>query len=311
MASKFHINSSGDVRACNATKRPCKFGEEAHFEDRADARKAVEAKLEEEHGSSSSTLKKSTATLKAELKTELTGMFAVKTQDELSSLIHGTKGAPCPGDCDTCIKFNRTAGKVQELADRNIYISLHENDSRVSAIAKYQVWCERCQDGENAKFYDAADWAENHAKRHNVVIAPVVEAVKAKTAVTIDRKKLHGINKVSSATYERAVSSMVSRSKSIAVTAGLSSYNDSSSYADQVLELPKKIREAERMVFTKTPLSTDDKALLDNAVANYKMDVKEAVESDWDDSDKMTQIERSAGNLSTTFKNLVKAQRGE
>lgn len=311
MASKFHVNGSGDVRPCNASVRPCRFGEADHFENRSEALAAVEKRLSDEHGGSATASKKSTAALKAELKSELTGMFAVKTQDELSSLIHGTKGAPCPGDCDTCIKFNRTAAKVRELADRNIYISLHENDSRVSAIAKYQVWCERCQDGENAKFYDAADWTENHAKKHNVVTAPVVEAVKAKTALTIDRKKLREINKVSSATYERAVNSMSSRSKSIAVTAGLSSYNDSNSYAEQVLELPKKIREAERMVFTKAPLSTDDKALLDNAVANYKMDVKEAVESDWDDSDKMTQIERSAGNLSTTFKNLVKARRGE
>lgn len=167
MASKFHVNGSGDVRPCNASVRPCRFGEADHFENRSEALAAVEKRLSEEHGSSASASKKSVASLKAELKTELTGIFAVKTQDDLSALIHGTKGSPCPGNCDTCIKFNRTADKVRELADRNIYISLHENDSKVSAIAKYQVWCERCQDGENAKFYDAADWAENHAKKHN------------------------------------------------------------------------------------------------------------------------------------------------
>lgn len=308
MASKFHVNGSGDVRPCNASVRPCRFGEADHFENRSEALAAVEKRLSEEHESSSSVQKKSVASLKAELKKEPTGMFAVKTQEDLSSLIHGTKGAPCPGDCDTCIKFNRTAAKVQELADRNIYISLHENDARVSAIGKYQAWCERCQDGENAKLYDAADWAENHTKKHNVVTAP---EVKVKPKMVIDRQKLASIKNVSSGTYERAINSMVSRSKSIAVTAGLSSYNDSGKYDNQVLDLPKQIRDAERMVFTKEPLSNDDKALLDNAVDNYKMDVKEAVESDWDDSDKMTQIERSAGRLSTTFKNLVKARRGE
>jgi hypothetical protein len=40
------------------------------------------------------------------------------------------------------------------------------------------------------------------------------------------------------------------------------------------------------------------------------MDVKEAIASVWDDSDKMTQIGQSAANLSTIFKNLVKARRG-
>lgn len=309
MASKFHVNGSGDVRPCNASVRPCRFGEADHFENRSEALAAVEKRLSEEHGSSATATKKSTVALKAELRKEPTGMFAVKTQEELSSLIHGTKGSPCAGDCDSCIKFNKAAEKVRELANKGVYISLQENDSKVTPVGKFQAWCENCQNGENTKFYDAADWADQHAKTHGTT-APVVETVKAKSTVTIDRKKLREINKVSSATYERAVNSMSSRSKSIAVTAGLSSYNDSNSYADQVLELPKKIREAERMIFTKEPLSTDDKALLDNAVANYKMDVKEAVESDWDDSDKMTQIEQSAGRLSTTFKNLVKTRRG-
>jgi hypothetical protein len=147
--------------------RPCRFGEADHFADRSEALAAVEKRLSEEHGSSSSTLKKSTSALKAELKTELTGMFAVKTQEDLSRLIHGSKGAPCLGNCDTCQKFNKAAAQVRELAEKNIFISLHENDSRVSAIGKYQAWCEKCQDGENTNFYDAADWADHHARSHN------------------------------------------------------------------------------------------------------------------------------------------------
>jgi hypothetical protein len=126
----------------------------------------------------------------------------------------------------------------------------------------------------------------------------------------IDEKRIARIRNVISGTYERAVTSMESRSKSIAVLAGLSSYNSSHRYAEQVTDLPKQIRDAEEMLFTKEPLSNDEKALLDNAVANYSMEVKEAAESDWDDSDKMTQIEQSAGRLSATFKNLVKTRRG-
>lgn len=48
MDQKFHINSSGDVRLCHATTRPCRFGESEHFTDRAEARQAVEARLSEE-----------------------------------------------------------------------------------------------------------------------------------------------------------------------------------------------------------------------------------------------------------------------
>jgi hypothetical protein len=311
MASKFHVNGSGDVRPCNASVRPCRFGEADHFENRSEALAAVEKRLSEEHGSSSS-LKKSTDALKAELKKEPTGMFAVKTQEDLSSLIHGTKRSPCPGDCDNCIKFNKAAEKVRELASKGVFISLQENDSKVTPVGKFQAWCENCQNGENTKFYDAADWADQHAKAHGAT-DPAIKAKDSKLTMRqlIDENRIARIKNVSSGTYERAVTSMESRSKSIAVLAGLSSYNSSHRYSEQVTDLPKQIRDAEEMLFTKDPLSNDAKALLDNAVANYSMEVKEAAESDWDDSDKMNQIEQSAGRLSTTFKNLVKARRGQ
>lgn len=192
MASKFHINSSGDVRVCNATVRPCKFGEEAHFTDRAEARKAVETKLEEEHG----------------------------------------------------------------------------------------------------------------------VTAPSIKAPKAtvEPSDSIDQNKLKEIRNVSSETYERAVRSMKDRSKTIAKSAGLSSYNTSEYYVNQVSELPKTVREAEAKIFANNPLSHDEKELLDNAVASFSKGVNEAIDCDWDDSDKMVHIERSAASLSTTFRNLVKAR---
>jgi hypothetical protein len=48
MNQKFHINSAGDVRVCNATLKPCRFGDSDHFTDRTEARKAVEERLSKE-----------------------------------------------------------------------------------------------------------------------------------------------------------------------------------------------------------------------------------------------------------------------
>lgn len=39
---KLHVTTSGDVRPCNARKRPCRYGEERHFQDRQQALKAAE-----------------------------------------------------------------------------------------------------------------------------------------------------------------------------------------------------------------------------------------------------------------------------
>jgi hypothetical protein len=151
--------------------RPCQFGESDHFEDRAEAVTAVEKRLAEAHGGSSSSLKKPAKSprekLKAELDDEPTGMFAVRSQKDLDTLIHRSKGDPCPGDCGTCGKFNRVAEKVYELSKRNVIVSLKENDSKTS-VGKYRAWCNNCQDGENANLYDAADWADRHiSSRHS------------------------------------------------------------------------------------------------------------------------------------------------
>jgi hypothetical protein len=51
MASgKFHITDSGDVRPCNATKRPCRYGDSDHYTDRTAARNAAEERMASETG---------------------------------------------------------------------------------------------------------------------------------------------------------------------------------------------------------------------------------------------------------------------
>lgn len=60
MSQKFHINSAGDVRVCNATLKPCRFGESDHFNDRAEARQAVEARLSQDLGATQTISKKKT-----------------------------------------------------------------------------------------------------------------------------------------------------------------------------------------------------------------------------------------------------------
>lgn len=45
--AKFHVNDSGNVSPCKATKRPCRFGDEAHFGTREEAAKAAEHHLAE------------------------------------------------------------------------------------------------------------------------------------------------------------------------------------------------------------------------------------------------------------------------
>jgi hypothetical protein len=50
MSQKFHINSAGDVRICNATLKSCRFGESDHFTDRTEARKEVENRFSQNLG---------------------------------------------------------------------------------------------------------------------------------------------------------------------------------------------------------------------------------------------------------------------
>lgn len=58
MSQKFHINSAGDVRVCNATLKPCRFGESDHFTDRTEARAEVEKRLSEDLGVTATLTKK-------------------------------------------------------------------------------------------------------------------------------------------------------------------------------------------------------------------------------------------------------------
>jgi hypothetical protein len=58
LSQKFHINSAGDVRVCNATLKPCRFGESDHFTDRSEARSEVEKRLSEDLGATSTLTKK-------------------------------------------------------------------------------------------------------------------------------------------------------------------------------------------------------------------------------------------------------------
>ena len=45
--TKYHVNTEGDVAACRATKSPCPFGSELHFEDKAEAQQAAEQYISE------------------------------------------------------------------------------------------------------------------------------------------------------------------------------------------------------------------------------------------------------------------------
>lgn len=45
---KYHINSAGDVRPCNARKKTCRFGSTDHFQDRDEGLREVERRLAEE-----------------------------------------------------------------------------------------------------------------------------------------------------------------------------------------------------------------------------------------------------------------------
>lgn len=66
MDQKFHINSAGDVRVCNATTRPCRFSPSDHFTDRVAARQAVEERLSEEMPTTTSLSKKKTRSVKSD-----------------------------------------------------------------------------------------------------------------------------------------------------------------------------------------------------------------------------------------------------
>lgn len=53
--SKYHINSAGDVRPCNAKKKTCRFGSSDHFTNRDEGIKEVERRLSSENKSNALT----------------------------------------------------------------------------------------------------------------------------------------------------------------------------------------------------------------------------------------------------------------
>lgn len=60
---KYHVNSSGNVAPCTASKRPCKYGSEDHFDNRKEASKVAEKRLEEQYKSIKQGIKKKSKSL--------------------------------------------------------------------------------------------------------------------------------------------------------------------------------------------------------------------------------------------------------
>lgn len=89
-------------------------------------------------------------------------LFTIKSQAELNAVIHRPEDN-CTGDCEWCFKFHKAS---KTLPENNI-ISLTMNAEVIVPKGFYNVWCEKCSDGENNTFYECCDWAERHAKgRH-------------------------------------------------------------------------------------------------------------------------------------------------
>lgn len=93
-------------------------------------------------------------------------VFAIETQAALNSLIHRPEDI-CTGDCEWCAKFHKAATAVNAVKENNVIITLAVNKDVVVPKGYYNVWCEKCCDGENNTFYETCDWAERHAtSRH-------------------------------------------------------------------------------------------------------------------------------------------------
>jgi hypothetical protein len=93
-------------------------------------------------------------------------IFAIENQESLNSLIH-RPADNCPGDCEWCAKFHKAAKAVSAIKENNVIITLTANENVVVPKGYYNVWCEKCCDGENNTFYESCDWAQRHASgRH-------------------------------------------------------------------------------------------------------------------------------------------------
>lgn len=136
MSQKFHINSAGDVRVCNATLKPCRFGESDHFTDRTEARAEVEKRLSEDLGSTPSVSRKKSI-----------GSNSERFANKIRQL--ATKDIPTPEDLQEIGKafekewlsrldfnpFDHELSKEEiqsvQTANRSIFSSIVENDGDV------------------------------------------------------------------------------------------------------------------------------------------------------------------------------------
>lgn len=116
---KFHINSKGDVKPCNATVKACRFGgDEQHFKDASEARAFVEITIANE--GNSNILKGTKAFFRATaLETNAKGFLTPESAKQIT-----TKGVNC-SVCDTPVP----------------------NDAMIKILTQYAAECRSCGSG--------------------------------------------------------------------------------------------------------------------------------------------------------------------
>lgn len=132
MSQKFHINSAGDVRVCNATLKPCRFGESDHFTDRTEARSEVERRLSEDLGSTPVLTKKKSSNSSSDRFADKLRQLAAKeapTPEELQEI-----GQAFEKELHSRLDFNPfdhelSKEEIQNVqnANRSLFSSIVEN----------------------------------------------------------------------------------------------------------------------------------------------------------------------------------------
>lgn len=141
MSQKFHINSAGDVRVCNATTRPCRFGEDEHFTDRNEARKAIEAKLEQENGETKSFSKPKTRLTKNSKSDFRNRIYILTENEKLSNVELQAIGAVIDEELRNRLDFDpfdhelsNDEIKAVQMANREIFSSLVQNGGDIPTV---------------------------------------------------------------------------------------------------------------------------------------------------------------------------------
>lgn len=103
--SNYHVNANGNVKPCEAKKRPCKYGSEDHFDDRKEASKAAEKRLEKQYKSIRQGVKKKSSSLPktVDVNGDLSGLDASDRADTIvfkTMLDHNTAEFGLPSDND-------------------------------------------------------------------------------------------------------------------------------------------------------------------------------------------------------------------